>query len=115
MRRPADPTRLRHALAAARKAQEFSRGMTFEEFRQDERTASAVIHQLQIVGEALNGVSPDFQVAHSEIAWREAVSMRHHLIHSYFKTDLAIVGRTVTDDLTQLLLDLEQALGEAKA
>lgn len=110
MRRPDDVTRLRHALAAARKAQEFCTGMTHDEFLKDERTSSAVIHQLQIVGEALNGVSSAFQAAHPAVPWRDAIAMRHHLIHSYFRTDLSVVWQTVAGDLPPLLSELERVL-----
>lgn len=87
--------------------------MTLDAFRKDEKTASAVIHQLQIVGEALNGVSTEFQAAHPDVPWRDAIAMRHHLIHSYFRTDLAIVWRTVAEDLAQLLPKLDRALAES--
>ncbi len=45
---------IKDILEAMRLAQEFVGGMTEEEFLSDEKTKSAVVRQLEIIGEAVN-------------------------------------------------------------
>lgn len=44
----------------------------------------AMMHCLQVVGEAARHVSRERQERHPEIAWRRWVRLRNRLIHEYF-------------------------------
>ena len=46
---------------------------------------SAVIRQLEIMGEAAGKVSKSFCAAHPEIPWQQMTGMRHRLAHDYGK------------------------------
>ncbi|MDO8873635.1 MAG: DUF86 domain-containing protein, partial [Methanoregula sp.] len=61
------------------------RGLDF--FYQDEMAQVWVIHHLQILGEAVRGISPEFRMAHPDIPWSEIIGMRNILIHHYFGID----------------------------
>ena len=39
--------------------------------------------RIEIIGEAARRVSPEFQLAHPEIAWRKVIAQRHVLAHEY--------------------------------
>lgn len=43
-----------------------------------------------------------FTVQHPEIPWSRAYEMRNVVSHGYFKVDLAIVWKTIQNDLPQL-------------
>ncbi len=80
----------------------------------DERLAFTLIHLLEIVGEACNQVSREFQEAHPEVPWRKAIALRHRLTHGYFDVDLDIVWDTVTKRMPELILSLEKCLEKGK-
>lgn len=88
-------------LDAAAKAQEFAHGLTFEEFKRDERTVFAVIRALEIIGEAAKQVPSDTRERAPGIPWSEMTGMRDKLIHAYQGIDLVVVWRTVQEDLPQ--------------
>jgi len=47
------------------------------------------------------------QATHTSIPWEDVVGMRNKLIHGYDLVDLGILWDTVTDDLPQLIQELE--------
>jgi len=58
-----------------------------------------VIHHLQIIGEAVRGISSEFRTAHLEIPWADIIGMRNILIHQYFGIDKDAVWKVVEHDL----------------
>jgi uncharacterized protein with HEPN domain len=90
-------------LIAARKALKFLEGMTWEEFEQSELHQNAVVHLLEITGEAARLVSQETRDAHPDIPWEQMIGMRNRLIHEYFRVDLATVWDTVRNDLPRLI------------
>jgi uncharacterized protein with HEPN domain len=81
---------------AATKVVEFSRGFDQRSFLADERTQSAILHQLMIIGEAVKRLSADFRQSHPHIRWTPMAGMRDVLIHAYDTVDLDEVWRTAT-------------------
>lgn len=66
---------------AAHLIQSFIAGMTKDDFLRDHKTQSAVLHQLTIVGEAVERLSRAFRDSHPILAWVLMSGMRDHLIH----------------------------------
>jgi uncharacterized protein with HEPN domain len=56
-------------------------------FYRDELVQVWVIHHLQIIGEAVRGISPEYRIVHPEIPWSEIIGMRNILVHHYFGID----------------------------
>ena len=54
------------------------------------------------------GVSQDFQNSHPQIAWKEMIGARNHLIHGYYEVDYDIVWQILEDDLPPLIQELEK-------
>ena len=84
--------------------------LSLDEFLGDEKTQSAVIHQIEIIGEACGKVSRSLRDAHPQIPWAKIVSMRNHLIHEYFGVDPETVWKTVREDLPGLAAALRGLL-----
>jgi hypothetical protein len=61
--------------------------MDYEEFLHDEKTASAVIRKLEIIGEAAKHIPARVRQAHPKLPWNEMARMRDKLIHGYFGVD----------------------------
>lgn len=72
------------------------------DFDDDELLQSAVLHWIEIIGEAARGLTDQVRDAHPEVPWREIIAMRNRVTHSYFDIDRDVVWNTVTRDLPEL-------------
>ncbi len=88
---------------AANKVLEFGKGFDQRAFLADERTQSAVLHQLLIIGEGVKRLSLEFRRSHPHIRWTPMAGMRDVLIHAYDTVDLDEVWRTVTVEVPALI------------
>jgi uncharacterized protein with HEPN domain len=102
-----DDAYLLDMLLAARKAQRFTQGTSWEHFHSDDLLQNATMRQIQIVGEAARKISPEFKQAHPEIPWHEIIGMRHRLVHDYFQIDPVRVWEVVEKDLPVLISLIE--------
>jgi uncharacterized protein with HEPN domain len=68
---------------------------------------SAVIRQLEIVGEATKRLSEPFRTNHPDIPWQKMAGMRDILIHAYDAVDLDEVWNASTRSIPQLIERLE--------
>lgn len=71
-------------------------------FDSDELLQNAVLHWIEIIGEAARGVSDKVRDAHPEVPWRVITDMRNRVTHGYFEIDLDVVWNTVARDLPKL-------------
>jgi len=99
---------MRDAIHAAR---EFSQGITFEVFRNNREKQFAIIHALEIIGEAAKQVPASVRAEYPDIPWRDIAGMRDRLIHGYFSINLERLWNTVQEDLPHL----EEKLKEDKS
>ena len=86
---------LRDILEAMEAIEEFIQGMDFEQFKQDDRTASAVIRKFEIIGEAAKGIPEEIKQEYPQIPWKEMAGMRDRLIHAYFNINHELVWKTI--------------------
>jgi uncharacterized protein with HEPN domain len=94
-------------LDMARKAVCQSPGSAARDVRADENLRLALIHLVQVIGEAARHVSREFTAAHPEVPWENIVGMRHKVVHDYLGVDEDIVWQVVTGDLPKLVEALE--------
>jgi len=105
-----DSILIKHILEAAEKSIDFLSECTKEDLECDEKLALSVIRLLEIVGEAANQVSEDYQNQHPNIPWKNMVALRNRLIHGYFDVDLDIVWDTVNSDLPPVVKQLRNLI-----
>ena len=79
-------------------------------FFQDTMIQDAVIRNLEVIGEAVRNLSPEFRRQHPELPWRSIAALRNVLIHEYFGVDLEIVWRIVQRRLPALKRHIESFL-----
>ena len=84
---------------AAGKVLAFTSDATWEKFQDDDVLQSAVMRQIQIIGEAARKVSKQTRDAHPEVPWTQIVGMRHRLVHEYFRIRLDRVWEVVQQDI----------------
>ena len=95
------------------KCMEFTEGMTFEQFKKDEKTAYAVIRALEIAGEAAKNVPDEWKADHPDIPWKEMAGMRDVLIHQYFGIDYSVIWKTISQDIKQIFPLFQKMLEDA--
>jgi len=70
--------------AALEKIEEFTAGMTYDQFLHDDRTQSAVIRKFEIIGEAAKKIPLPVREKYPAVPWREMAGMQDKLIHTYY-------------------------------
>ncbi|NLF75675.1 MAG: DUF86 domain-containing protein [Chloroflexi bacterium] len=93
-------------LLAAQNIQQFVAGMTEQEFYEHRMAQSAVIRELQVIGEAARLVSEDARTRYPSIEWRQIAGMRNRIIHDYFDIRLKVVWDAIQDDILVLVAQL---------
>ena len=102
--------RIRDVLDAIAEIQEFTSGMTFEQFQTDRKTVGAVLYNLAIIGEAVRAIPAELESAHPDIPWDDVRGMRNVVIHEYFQVNLSIIWQTIREDLVSLELSFRQLI-----
>jgi uncharacterized protein with HEPN domain len=77
-------------------------------FFSDGKTQDAVIRNIEIIGQAVKGISEDTRALEPAVPWRQIAGMRDKLIHEYFGVDLALVWDVVERELPVLRPRLEK-------
>jgi len=84
--------------------------MSYGKFLADKKTQDAVVRNLEIVGEAVKGLSAILRKKHSSIPWKNIAGMRDRLIHDYSGVNLDIVWGVVKDELPGLVQEARKIL-----
>jgi uncharacterized protein with HEPN domain len=90
----------------------FVGNMDFDQFKDDDKTTSAVIRKLEIIGEAAKNIPKNITEKYSSVPWKEMAGMRDKLIHFYFGVNLKLVWQTIKHRIPQLKLSIKQILEE---
>ena len=88
-------------LDATRKIREYLGEINFDNFLADGKTQSAVIMQIQIIGE-LSKKIPEEMKSEINVPWKEIVGLRDMVSHDYFSLDIEAIWNTATKDVPDL-------------
>lgn len=81
-----------------------------DQFFADPMIQDAVIRNLEVIGEAVNGLSDDLRSATPDLPWKQIAGMRDVLIHHYFGVKLETVWQVVVEHLPPLAKRVQQLL-----
>ncbi len=99
---------------AVDKVVEFTAGMTFDQFTEDDKTVFAVIRALEVIGEAAKGVPSGIRQRYPKIPWREMAGMRDKLVHHYFGVDREVVWKTATAQIPELKTLINELMSDLR-
>lgn len=99
-------------LEAARNITDFIADKTFDEYQSDLLLRSAVERQVEIIGEAANHVSVEFQNGHPQIPWRRIIGQRNVLAHEYKDIAVKLIWTLATQHIRALTEMLEPLIPE---
>lgn len=101
---PRDLVYLGHMLDTAKKAVSKTEGLSRDAYDADENLRLALIHLIQVIGEAGRQVSREFSDHHPEVPWADIIGMRHKVVHDYLGVDVSLP--IAFDGLGRLEVDL---------
>ena len=111
MREPVkDKERLLHMIAAIDRILRYTEGKSYEDLVNDDMMYYAVIKNIEIIGEAANMLTTEFQTTHPDTPWKMVKGMRNYIVHEYFQIDDVVVWDVVTNNLLPLKQQLQSYL-----
>lgn len=102
--------RIRDILDAIAEIQNFTRGMDYKTFKDDDKSIRAVEMNFIIIGEAANQIPEDIEEKYTAIPWSLMRAMRNRIVHVYFNVDEKLMWDTIQNDLPPLIPELEKLL-----
>lgn len=100
-------------LEAATKAVTLSMGKSRADLDSDEVYQLAMLHLIQIVGEAATKISAVLRQQHPEIPWHNITGTRHRIVHDYAAVDLDVVWDVLKIYLPELIPQLSAFVPES--
>ena len=86
---------------------EYTKVLNKKDFAKNNLVQDAVIRNFEIIGEATKKVSNEYKQVHFKVPWKEMSGMRDKLIHDYIGVDIAVIWKTIKEDLSTLKKILE--------
>ena len=105
-----DRVYLQHILDSILAIQKFIKGVSKKNFLKNRLIQSAVLRELEIIGEATKNLSREVKKKYSEIPWKKIAGMRDKLIHAYFGVDLDLVWETIKEEIPKLERKIREIL-----
>src|SRR5437879_2190912 len=97
-----DKERLGHILDAITEIEIYTTNVELKDFLANSMMRFASIKQIEIIGEAVNYITPETKALFLDIEWKQIVGMRHILIHEYFGVDANLVWQVICNDIPNL-------------
>ncbi|MDW8055386.1 MAG: DUF86 domain-containing protein [Elusimicrobiota bacterium] len=97
---------IKDIIDAITKIEEFIENIDFNNFIRDDKTTSAVIRKIEIIGEATKQLPKDIKDRFPEIPWSSMAKTRDKIIHFYHSVDYKIVWEIIKKDLPPLKIQL---------
>ena len=105
-----DNAYLKHILDSILFVEKYCGKLDVVHFLKDELLQSAVVRQLEIIGEAGKLLSKETKIKLPAIQWNMLIGMRNKLIHEYFGVDINVVWSTINEELPKLKAEIKRYL-----
>lgn len=71
-----------------------------------------IVKLIEIIGEAVYKLTPEFRDTHSETPWRQIERMRHVLVHGYYTVGYDFIKEVIESDIPELQKQISRYLRE---
>jgi len=95
-------------LKSIEKIESFTEGYDFEMFKKDDKTVSACVREIEVIGEATKQLPKEITEQYLEIPWSLMAKMRDKMIHWYFDIDEEIVWKVIKEQFSKLKKDIQE-------
>jgi uncharacterized protein with HEPN domain len=85
----------------------YTEGLEYEEFIKDDLRLDAVLRNIQIIGEAIKQVPPEFRSHYPLVEWRKIARLRDIIAHNYFSLKDEIIWDVVKNKVPLLQEQIE--------
>ena len=93
-------------------AEDFVKGMSYEDFVNDIKTNHAVTRCIEIMGEAAKHVPESVRKKYPAIPWKDIAGMRNKIIHLYFRVSLEKVWLVLKEDIPELKPHIQKVIDD---
>jgi len=89
---------------------QFTRGVNFDQFRNDAKTFDAVVLNLQIIGEAAKKIPDNIKAKYPQVDWRRIAGFFDVIAHGYFGLNEELLWDLVQNRVPQLAGQIREIL-----
>lgn len=92
----------------------FTKGLSFENFKKDEKTIYAVTRALEIIGEATAQIPDEIKNKYPQIQWKKIKGFRDKVVHKYWGVDLEIEWDIIVNELDKFRIQIKDIIKKEK-
>lgn len=101
---------LKDILESIAKIDEYTKGVSFDEFKEERMREDAIIRNLMTIGEAVKSIPDTIRSKSPQTEWEEMAGLRDILVHQYFGIELGTIWDIIKKDLPRLKRDIEKLI-----
>lgn len=102
-------------LDAIKAIEKFIGKSSYRAFLKDERTRSAVVWKIQVIGEATKNIPKAIRDDYEDLPWKFMARIRDKIAYFYFGIDYKIVWQVATEKLPAIKPGIQKMLKTLKA
>ena len=98
-------------ISLSEKIVSYTQNLDYNTFSKNEITVEACAFNLSQIGELAHRLTAEFQNTYLNIPWKSIYGMRNRIIHDYDGVNLKVIWETISEDLPQLIEELNKCIG----
>ena len=103
---------IKDILESIERIDEFVEDINFDKFVQDDKTSSAVVRKIEIIGEATKNIPKHIRQRYKDVPWSDMAKMRDKITHFYFGIDYEVVWKVIKERLPEIKPIIHKILDE---